>query len=64
VFFLSYYEIFELCIGVVSVVSYGDQSGLLVLLKRNGYALLAMCYLCMGLLDEMAVKLLDHVLGF
>ena len=36
----------------VPVVSYGDYSRLLALEKRNGYALLVVCNLCMGLLDK------------
>jgi len=34
VFFLRYYGLFELCIGVVSVVSFGDYSGLLAFKKQ------------------------------
>jgi len=34
------------------VVSYGDYYGLLALLKINGYALLVVCNLCIGLLDK------------
>jgi hypothetical protein len=66
VFFLSCYEIFELCIGVVSVVSYGDYYGWLARKKKKMIMLSLLCVIFAWVIERNgseACSVIDSVLS-
>ena len=65
VFFLNCYAIFELCSGVVSMVSYGDYFVLLAL-QKNIIILSLLCVIFAWVIDKNgseACSVIDWVLG-